>query len=286
MESVLSLAYSLMDRLLPLTFAEPAFMKRALLAILFVAPAAAAVGVPLIQFRMAFFSDAIGHSAFTGVALGVLLGIHPLLTMVAFGLFVAYAITLAKGRTGLSPDTVIGVFFSTVIALGIAVISAQKGLTRNLQAYLYGDLLAISDAEVLWMTALFLAVAAYLFLAFNRILLLGVHEGFARSLGIRGRALEISFSIVVALVVTTAIRAVGILLVTALLVVPAAAARNVARGTAGAFWTAIVISLLSGIAGIAASYYLDTATGATIVLFAAAFFVLTALLRLARGETA
>jgi zinc transport system permease protein len=206
MESVLSLAYSLMDRLLPLAFAEPAFMKRALLAVLFVAPAAAAVGVPLIQFRMAFFSDAIGHSAFTGVALGVLLGIHPLLTMVAFGLFVAYAITLAKGRTGLSHDTVIGVFFSTVIALGIAVISAQKGLTRNLQAYLYGDLLAISDAEVLWMAALFLAVAAYLFLAFNRILLLGVHEGFARSLGIRGRALEISFSIVVALVVTTAIR--------------------------------------------------------------------------------
>jgi zinc transport system permease protein len=199
--------------------------------------------------------------------------------MVAFGLFVAYAITLAKGRTGLSPDTVIGVFFSTVIALGIAIISAQKGLTRNLQAYLYGDLLAISDAEVLWMAALFLAVAAYLFLAFNRILLLGVHEGFARSLGIRGRALEISFSIVVALVVTTAIRAVGILLVTALLVVPAAAARNVARGTAGAFWTAIVISLLSGIAGIAASYYLDTATGATIVLFAAAFFALTAIVR-------
>lgn len=279
MESALSLAYSLMDRLLPLAFAEPAFMKRALLAVLFVAPAAAAVGVPLIQFRMAFFSDAIGHSAFTGVALGVLLGIHPLLTMVAFGLFVAYAITMVKGRTGLSPDTVIGVFFSTVIALGIAVISARKGLTRNLQAYLYGDLLAISEAEVLWMAALFLAVAAYLSLAFNRILLLGVHEGFARSLGIRGRALEISFSLVVALVVTTAIRAVGILLVTALLVVPAAAARNVARGSAGAFWTAIAISLLSGVAGIAASYYLDTATGATIVLFAAAFFALTAILR-------
>jgi zinc transport system permease protein len=274
-----------MDRLLPLAFAEPLFMKRALLAVLFVAPAAAAVGVPLVQFRMAFFSDAIGHSAFTGVALGVLLGIHPLLTMVAFGLFVAYAITLVKGRTGLSPDTVIGVFFSTVIALGIAVISARKGLTRNLQAYLYGDLLAISGAEVLWMAALFLGVAAYLFLAFNRILLLGVHEGFARSLGVRGRGLEISFSLVVALVVTTAIRAVGILLVTALLVVPAAAARNVARGAAAAFWIAIAVSLASGMAGIAASYYLDTATGATIVLFAAAFFALTALLRLARGET-
>ena len=280
MDSLLSLFYSLMGHLLPLSFAEPEFMKRAILAVFFVAPAAAAVGVPLVQFRMAFFSDAIGHSAFTGVALGVLVGIHPLLTMVAFGLFVAWAITQVKGRTGLSPDTVIGVFFSTVVALGIAVISARKGLTRNLQSYLYGDLLAISGAEVLWMGALSVGVAVYLFLTFNRILLLGVNEGFARSLGVKGRALETSFALVVALVVTTAIRAVGILLVTALLVVPAAAARNVARGAGSAFWIATAISLVSGLAGIAASYYLDTATGATIVLFAAAFFALTAILRL------
>jgi zinc transport system permease protein len=285
-ESLLSLLYSLMGHLLPLSFAEPEFMKRAILAVFFVAPAAAAVGVPLVQFRMAFFSDAIGHSAFTGVALGVLTGIHPLLTMVAFGLFVAWAITQVKGRTGLSPDTVIGVFFSTVVALGIAVISARKGLTRNLQSYLYGDLLAISGAEVLWMGALSAGVAVYLFLTFNRILLLGVNEGFARSLGVKGRALETSFALVVALVVTTAIRAVGILLVTALLVVPAAAARNVARGAGSAFWIATAISLVSGLAGIAASYYLDTATGATIVLFAAAFFALTAILRLVRGEIA
>ncbi len=274
-----------MGHLLPFSFAEPEFMKRAILAVFFVAPAAAAVGVPLVQFRMAFFSDAIGHSAFTGVALGVLAGIHPLLTMVAFGLFVAWAITQVKGRTGLSPDTVIGVFFSTVVALGIAVISARKGLTRNLQSYLYGDLLAISGAEVLWMGALSAGVAVYLFLTYNRILLLGVNEGFARSLGVKGRAIETSFALVVALVVTTAIRAVGILLVTALLVVPAAAARNMARGAASAFWIATAISLVSGLAGIAASYYIDTATGATIVLFTAAFFALTAVMRFAKGET-
>ncbi len=279
MESLFAPVYALLDKLVPLAFAEPDFMKRAILAALFVGPAAAAVGVPLVQFRMAFFSDAIGHSAFTGVALGVLLGIHPLLTMVAFGLFVSYAITLVKGRTGLSPDTVIGVFFSTVIAVGIAVISAQKGLTRNLQSYLYGDLLAISEAEVLWMAALLLGVAAYLSLAVNRILLLGVHEGFARSVGVAGRALEISFALVTALVVTTAIRAVGILLVTALLVVPAAAARNVAKGVAQAFWLAIGIAVVSSVGGLAASYYLDTATGASIVLFAAAFFAVTAALR-------
>jgi zinc transport system permease protein len=268
-----------MGHLLPFGFAEPLFMKRAIVALLCVAPAAAAVGVPLVHFRMAFFSDAIGHSAFTGVAIGVLLGVHPLLTMVAFGLFVAWAITLVKGRTELSPDTVIGVFFSTVIALGIAVISAQKGLTRNLQAYLYGDLLAVSETELLWMAALLFGVAAYLFLAFNRIMLIGVHEGFAKSMGVPVRALEISFALVVALVVTTAIRAVGILLVTALLVVPAASARNIARGAVSAFWGAVAIAVASGLSGIAASYYLDTATGATVVLFAAAFFAVTAMLK-------
>ncbi len=277
MESLLEFLFSAMGRILPFGFAEPLFMKRAILAMLFIAPAAAAVGVPLVHFRMAFFSDAIGHSAFTGVAIGVLLGVHPLLTMVAFGLFVAWAITRVKGRTELSPDTVIGVFFSTVIALGVAIISAQKGLTRNLQAYLYGDLLAVSGTELLWMGVLLIAVGVYLFLTFNRIMLLGVHEGFARSMGVPVHALEISFALVVALVVTTAIRAVGILLVTALLVVPAASARNVARGVVSAFWVAIAVAVVSGLSGIAASYYLDTATGATVVLVAAALFAVTAM---------
>ncbi len=285
MDALFSAIYGAMDVLLPFAFAEPQFMKRAILAMLFIAPTAAAVGVPLVHFRMAFFSDAIGHSAFTGVALGVLLGIHPVVTMVAFGLFVAWAITLVRGRTELSPDTVIGVFFSTVIALGIAVISAQKGLVRNLQAFLYGDLLAVSEAEVLWLACLFLGVGGYLYAAFNRLMLLGVHEGFARSRGVPVRALEISFALVVALVVTAAIRAVGILLVTALLVIPAAAARNAARGTAPAFWGAVVVSIVSGLAGIAASYALDTATGATVVLFASAFFAATAVAGRARRSS-
>lgn len=277
--ALLSPVLSLLGHLLPADMGGLDFVKRALLAVLLVGPTAAAVGVPLVHFRMAFFSDAIGHSAFTGIALGVLLGIHPLLTMVAFGFFVAWAITAVKGRTDLSTDTVIGVFFSTVIALGIAVISARKGLTRNLQGYLYGDLLAVSDAEILWMAALAVLVAGYLFLTLNRLLLLGAHEGIARAMRIRTRALEISFALVTALVVTTAIRAVGILLVTALLVVPAAAARNVARGVAASFAIAVGIALLSGVGGIVASFYLDSATGATVVLVSSGCFAATLLPR-------
>jgi len=279
LETVFSAVFALMDRL-PFECVEPMFMKRAFLAMALIAPTAAMMGVPLVQFRMAFFSDAIGHSAFTGVALGVLLGVHPLLTMVVFGLFVAYAITQVRGRTELSRDTVIGVVFSTVIALGIAVISAQKGLQRNLQAYLYGSPLAVSDVELAWMAALLGLVAVYLCFALNPILLLGVEEGFARSQGVRARLIEVSFALMTALVVTTAIRTVGILLVTALLVITAAAARNVARGAISAFWIAVAISIVSGVGGMVVTYYWDTASGATVVLCAAACFVLTALLRI------
>jgi zinc transport system permease protein len=284
MEGILSGVFAVMGRLLPFSFAEPAFMKRALLGLLLVAPAAAAIGVPLVQHRMAFFSDAIGHSAFTGVALGLILGISPHWTVAAFGAVVAVAIVLVRGRTGLSPDTVTGVFFSAVVALGIAIISRERGLTRNLQAFLYGDPLAVTDAELAWMAVLLLLVSAWLVLFYNRILLLGIHEGFARTKGVPVRTVEISFALVVALVVTAAIRAVGILLVTALLVIPAASARNVARAAAPALWISVGIALLSGVSGIVASWYLDTATGATVVLAAACCFALTALYRAARPE--
>lgn len=259
-------------------------MKRALLAMLLVAPATAAIGVPLVQFRMAFFSDAIGHSAFTGVALGILLGVSPTWTMVVFGALVAVGIVLVKGRTDLSADTVIGVFFSTAIALGIAIISRAKGLTRNLQMFLYGDPLAISDAEIVWLLFLLLLVGFFLIVTYNRLLLLGIHEGFARSKGVRVKAVEVSFALITSLVVTAAIRTVGILLVTALLIIPAAAARNIARAAAPAFLLSIGISLFSGVCGLIASYYLDTATGATIVLASSACFILTAAMRTARSN--
>jgi zinc transport system permease protein len=273
-----------MGSLLPFPFVEPAFMKRALLGLLLVAPTAAAIGVPLVQHRMAFFSDAIAHSAFTGVALGLILGVSPSWTVTVFGSLVAVAIVLVRGRTGLSRDAVTGVFFSAVVAFGIAVISRERGLTRNLPAFLYGDLLSVTDAELAWMAVLLVAVSAYLSLLYNRILLLAIHEGFARTKGVPGRAVEVSFSLAVALVVTAGVRAVGILLVTALLVIPPAAARNVARGAAPAFWISVGIALLSGVSGLAASWYLDTATGATVVLAAAGCFALTTLYRASRPE--
>ena len=284
MESLLNGLFFLMDAVLPFSFLEPQFMKRAMLSMLLIAPATAAIGTPLVQFRMAFFSDAIGHSAFTGVALGVLLGVSPTWTMVVFGAVVALGIVLIKGRTNLSADTVTGVFFSTSVALGIAIISRAKGLTRNLQSFLFGDPLAVSDAELAWLALLLLVVSFFLVVAYNRLLLIGVHEGFARSKGVRVRLYEASFALITALVVTAAIRTVGILLVTALLIIPAASARNIAHSARSAFFFSKLIALFSGVCGLVASFYLDTAAGASVVLASAACFALTAAIRATRSE--
>jgi zinc transport system permease protein len=252
MSTILSPLYALLTHLLPFPWAQPLFMQRALLATLMLTPMCAGMGVLVVSHRMAFFSDAISHSAFTGVALGLLLGIDPRLSLVLFGLVVGLAITRMKRGSPLSTDTVISVFFSAAVALGVVLISARRGLTRNLQSFLYGDVLAVSDGELLLYLALFVFVALFLAWAYNRLMLIGVNERFAATRGINNAAYEYTFALLLSLVVTMSIRAVGLLLVTALLVVPAATARNLARSAGGMFWFAIIASLLSGIGGLIA----------------------------------
>ena len=269
--------YGLLAVLLPWEAMQAGFMQRAFLALLLLAPMCAAMGILVVNFRMAFFSDAISHSAFTGVALGVLFQVDPRLTLIGFGLLVGLAITRMKHHSELSMDTIIGVFFATAIALGIAIISAQKGLTRNLQSFLYGDILTISDGDILWAALLFLVVMGFAAFSYNRLLFVGLSEPMAHAYGVRVKAYEYLFAAVLSLVVLFGIRAVGILLVTALLVVPAAAARNVARNAGGVFWWTLGFALFSSVAGLFTSVQWDSATGATVILFAAACFFLTAL---------
>jgi len=275
MVTPLSPLYAFLAHLLPFAWAQPLFMQRALLATLLLTPMCAGMGVLVVSHRMAFFSDAISHSAFTGIALGLLLGIDPRLSLVLFGLLVGLAITRMKRSSPLSTDTVISVFFSAAVALGVVLISARKGLTRNLQSFLYGDILAISDGELALYLALFVFVALFLAWAYNRLMLIALSERFAATRGIPNAAYEYTFALLLALVVTVSIRAVGLLLVTALLVVPAATARNLAKSAGGLFWFAILASLISGIGGLIASFYWDSATGATIILGSVVLFFLT-----------
>ncbi len=260
---------------LPFDSLQVGFIQRAFLCLAFLSPLCGALGSLVVQFRMAFFSDSVAHSAFTGVAIGLLLGINPWYSVIVFGVLAGIAAIAVRRRSGLAMDTTLGVVFSTTVALGLAIISSQKGLAKTLPGFLYGDILAIGPGDVLQTFFLLLGGGVFLVFFFNRLLFLGIHEHLARISGVWGDGMEMSFGAILALVVTFSIRAVGILLVTALLVIPAAAARNFARDFRRQVWLAILFGWIASFAGLATSVVLDTATGASIILWASGIFLLS-----------
>jgi len=267
--------YRLLGELIPFPGIEATFVARALLGLLLVTPLTAAMGIQVINFRLAFFSDAISHSAFTGVALALIFSLDPVLSTVGFGVLVGLAITYIRRQSSLATDTIVGVFFSTVVALGIVLVSYRKGLGTKLHAFLYGDILALTDWEILSLAGLFVLVFCFLAFAYNRLLFVGVDRNLAHAYGVKTSIYEYIFAALLALVVGFSLRAVGMLLVTALLVVPPASARNVARSGAGVFWWAVLISTTSALAGLFTSVKLDVATGGAVVLYTAGWFFAT-----------
>jgi len=262
---------------LPFAWTEYEFMRTALLAILIVSPLFALVGTMVVNSRMAFFSDVLGHSALTGIAIGVLAGLaEPLWTMLAFAALLALIFNLMKLETGASSDTVLGVLFSATVAFGIVILS-RKGEFGKFTAYLIGDILAVTPGYILLLAVIFFLVVAFWFVFGNRMILVSLNPILAKSRGVSPFWINLLFSLLLALLVTLAIRMVGLLIVSALLVLPAAAARNVTRSVQGYTMLAVGISLVAGASGLIASFYLDTASGATIVLAAACAYAVTAL---------
>jgi len=282
----LTLLYNLAGHLLPFDCMQAAFMRQALVGLLLLAPMAGAMGTQVVNFRMAFFSDAISHSAFAGVAIGLLLSISPQWTMPVFGMLVGVGIMAARRHSALSSDTIIGVFFSAVVAFGLAVVSRDRGVARDLQRFLYGDILTITDAEILGLIALAAAMAAFQFWGYNRMLYIGLNAELAKAHRVAVAAYQYLFAALLSLVVIFSVWAVGVFLVTALLIVPAAAARNFARSAGSMFWWATLVSVSSAVVGllISAQPWARTATGATMALVAAAWFVLSAVVARGRGE--
>ncbi|MCX6641498.1 MAG: metal ABC transporter permease [bacterium] len=271
----------LIGRLLPFDWLDPAFMRRALLGLILIAPACSAMGVQVVSFRMAFFSDAISHSAFTGVALGLILGIEPRLTMILFGVAIGCGVLILARKAELSTDTVIGVFFAAVVALGIVIVSARRGLTRYFEGILFGDILAINNGELWIILCISALVVAFQWVGYNRMLLLAMNQPLAHSRGVRPALWEMAYGVLLALLVTISLRAVGLLLVTALLVVPAATARNLARSASGLFWWSSVVAGVSAFLGLYLSYVWGSATGATVILVAVGLFMVSFGVRMA-----
>lgn len=276
--AILDLWYRFVD-LLPFSWTHYVFMKNALLAVLLVAPLYALLGTIVVNNRMVFFAEVLGHSALSGVAIGVLLGFYdPTLPMIAIAVVLAIAINWLKNVTRSSIDTVLGVFLAFIVALGIVLLSRQGGFVRY-GKYLIGDILAVTPREIAWFFVIAAVVLLYWRFAANALILTGVNPSLARSRSVNTFIIETSFTVLLALVVMVSIRLVGILIINSLLVLPAAASRNLARDMHNYTRGAVIISLFSGVAGLIASYYWGTASGATIVLFAAGCYAVCSLTR-------
>lgn len=259
---------------IPLDCMQARFMQQALVGLVLLAPMCAAMGVQVVNFRMSFFSEAISHSAFAGVAIGLLLAVNVHVSMVALAVLIGVLITVVGRRSSLSIDTIIGVFFAAVIAFGLAVVSRERHIARNVQMFLYGDILTIGPVEILCEAGLFVALMTFQALGYNRMLYVGLNPVLASAHQVRTRAYQYIYAALLSLVVIFSVWAVGVFLVTAMLIVPAATARNLARSAGGMFWWALLAAMTSAVAGlvISAQKWANTATGATIILCASVWF--------------
>ncbi len=271
--------YHVLDLLFPFAWMDHIFMKNAFLAVLLVTPLFGLLSTMVVSNRMAFFSDSLGHGSFTGIAIGVLLGAgSPLASLVVFSILFSFLITWIKNRSSASTDTIIGVFSSTAIALGLMLMSYGGGFNK-FSTYLIGDLLSITPADLLALVFVFFAVLFVWALIFNRLLVLSINPSFARSRGISTLFVESVFAALLAVVVSISIQWVGLLIINSLLVLPAAAARNITNDVKHYHMLSIGTALLSGLTGLVLAYYCNMAAGATIVVIAAAIFFLTLLFK-------
>lgn len=267
--------YSFLRTILPFDFMQLDFMCRAFLAILMLTPLLGLLGSMAVNQQMAFFSDALGHSALTGIGLGVLLGVSSdLLAMLIFGIIWALLICRIKQTGAASADTVISVFSSTSVAAGLLILAMGGGFAKY-SSLLIGDVLAVQPVDLLGLLIALVAGVILWGLMYNHLLLAGISPSLARSRGISARAVECAFVVLVAVAVMLSIKWVGMMLINALLILPAAAGRNLARSSRQHAVYSVLLALFSGIAGLITAYYMDSTVGAAIVLYAAAAYAVS-----------
>ena len=271
---------------LPFEWAAPdtmLFMKNALLAVLVVTPLFGLLSTMVVESRMAFFSDALGHSAFTGMAIGVLCGLaQPVGAAVLFSVVIALLFTLVRQKTHMASDTAISVFSSAAVALGIFLSTLGGQSFTKFNNLLIGDILSVAPGEIGLLALILLGLLVLWITSFNQMMLSSVHLALADSRGIRVVWKNFLFTAAIAVVVTITMTWVGLLVINALLVLPGAAARNVARNLPQYHLVSVLGGVVCGIGGLMVSYYLGTSTGASSTLLLALWFFLTLLLKRTR----
>lgn len=280
----MSLWYDLLE-LIGLEMLQWNFMKNALLAVLLMAPLFGLCSTMVVTGRMSFFSDALGHSAFTGIAIGAICGIgDPTWVSVAFAVAFAVLFSVVRSRGNQTADTVIGVFSSTAVALGIFIATLGGESFTKFNRYLIGDILSITPTQIGMLAITLLAVVIFWVLCANRLTLASIHPQLASSRGIRVHLIQGMFTVLIAVVVTLSISWVGLLIINSLLVLPGANARNIAKNTRQYHIFSILFALVASVAGLALSYYLGASAGAAISLILAVFYGIGLLSRKAGGR--
>ncbi|WP_027407356.1 metal ABC transporter permease [Anaerovibrio sp. RM50] len=270
--------YSILGSL-PFSWLEYDFMKNAFLAVLLITPLFGLLSTMVVSNRMAFFSDSLGHGAFTGLAIGAVVGIiSPMQSLILFSVTFALLITWIKNKSSASTDTIIGVFSSTGIAVGLMMMSYGGGFNK-FSNYLVGDVLSITHQELGSLLLVLIMVFVLWGIMFNKLLVLSINQSFARSRGIDVMLTEGIFAAMVAVVVAISIQWVGLLIINSLLVLPAAAARNVSNSVKQYHAVSIGSAMISGISGLILAYHFNMAAGATIVVISALIFFVTLLLK-------
>lgn len=275
----MSLWYWFCD-ILPIEMLRWDFMKNALLALLLMAPLFGLMSTMIVTGRMSFFSDALGHSAFTGIAIGAICGMSaPTWAAVLFSVVFALIFSYVRSRSNQAADTLIGVFSSTAVALGIFIATIGGGSFTKYNKYLIGDILSVTPTEIGLLALVLLAVLVFWVLCANRLTLTAIHPQLASSRGIPVGLSQTLFTVAIAVVVTLSISSVGLLILNSLMVLPGASARNVSKNLWQYHGFSVLFALLAGIGGLTVSYYLGCSAGAAISLILAVIFAVTFALR-------
>ncbi len=275
--------YAICD-FLPFEMLHWDFMKNALLALLLMAPLFGLMSTMIVTGRMSFFSDALGHSAFTGIAIGAIFGMTaPIWAAVVFSIGFSLLFSYVRSKSNQAADTLIGVFSSSAVALGIFVATMGGSSFTKYNKYLIGDILSITPGEIGLLALVLLLVLVFWVLFSNRLTLTAIHPQLASSRGIPVGLSQTLFTAAIAVVVTLSISSVGLLILNSLLVLPAASARNVARNLRQYHGFSVLFALVAGICGLTASYYLGCSAGAAISLVLAVIFAFTFGLRKGRA---
>lgn len=262
--------------LLPIEMLRWDFMKNALLALLLMAPLFGLMSTMIVTGRMSFFSDALGHSAFTGIAIGAICGMAaPTWAAVGFSVGFALLFSFVRSRSNQAADTLIGVFSSTAVALGIFIATLNGGSFTKYNTYLIGDILSVTPGEIGLLALVLIAVLAFWVFCANRLTLTAIHPQLASSRGIPVGLSQTLFIVAIAVVVTLTISSVGLLILNSLLVLPAASSRNISRNLKQYHGFSVLFALIAGLGGLVVSYYLGCSAGAAISLILALIFGVT-----------